>query len=128
MEKRPTKCIKQKPYIGKISSLKPRHATVRKPWDKVAHTVHSLRLSTYIPKSWFYLCLLYRNIMKGPFIMWLPCRRRVRHTSERTHFLLGEAAEDTQLHKKWFREMNYLLKSSVASALLSYCLEKFGWV
>lgn len=24
--------------------------------------------------------------------------------------------------------MNYLLKSSVASALLPYCLQKFGWV
>lgn len=124
LERGPTKCIKHKLYISKTPSLKPRHTPARKLWDKVVCKAHSLRVSTYIPPSWFYLCLLYRDIMKEPFIRWLPCRRKVRHASEWTHFPLAEAVEDTWLHKKWFREMNHLLRSSVASCLTVLLLVK----
>lgn len=57
------------------------------------HTAHSLRVSTYIPQSWFYLCLLYRDIMKEPFITWLLRRRKLRHASEWIHFPPDEATE-----------------------------------
>lgn len=104
-------------------SLKPRHTAVGKLWDKVACTAHSLRVSTYIPQSWFDLCLSYWDVMKEPFSLWLPRRRQVRHASEWTHFPLSEAAEDTLLHW-WFREMNHLLKSSGASCLTVLLLAK----
>lgn len=116
LRKMTNKMDQEKLCCSKTPRPKPRHTPARKWWDKVAWTAHSLRVS-YIPQSWFYLCLLYRDIMKEAFIRWLPCRRRVRRASEWTHFPLAEAMEDTLLHKKWLREMNHLLKSSVASCL-----------